>query len=148
MISWVKSPLKGLGDLWGGVSLAVIGVLVIFFAIFGLGKILKANMTGKAEQMFHTAVGRGPISGILSGAIITILVQSSSTTTSLVIPMAGAGIMKLEQVFPFTLGANIGTTITALLASMAGADTPELAHAALQIALVHTFFNVLATILI
>ena len=41
------------------------------------------------------------------------MVQSSSITTSLVVPLAGAGVLTLRQIFSFTLGANIGTTITA-----------------------------------
>ena len=109
---------------------------------------MKKNLHGRAERLFHAAVGRSPTSGILSGTAVTILVQSSSTTTSLIIPMAGSGVMKLQQIFPFTLGANIGTTITALIASLAGGDTPAFSQAALQIALVHLFFNVCATILI
>ena len=103
------------------------------------------SLTGRAERIFHAAVGRGPISGIVSGTIVTILVQSSSTTTSLIIPMAGSGVMRLKQIFPFTLGANIGTTITALIASLSGGDYAE---AALQIALVHLLFNIFATVLI
>ena len=123
----------------------VIALIMIFLSITLLGRTLKKNLTGRAERIFHAAVGRGPISGIASGTIVTILVQSSSTTTSLIIPMAGSGVMKLEQIFPFTLGANIGTTITALIASLSGGDY---AQAALQIALVHLFFNVFATLLI
>ena len=118
---------------------------MIFASITLLGTTLKKNLTGRAERIFHAAVGRGPISGIASGTIVTILVQSSSTTTSLIIPMAGSGVMRLKQIFPFTLGANIGTTITALIASLSGGDYAE---AALQIALVHLFFNVFATALI
>jgi sodium-dependent phosphate cotransporter len=72
------------------------------------------------------------------------MAQSSSITTSILVPLAGAGIMSLEQIYPVTLGANIGTTVTALLAALAA---PENAEAALTIALVHLFFN-LAGILI
>jgi sodium-dependent phosphate cotransporter len=64
-------------------------------------------------------------------------VQSSSITTSLVVPLAGAGILRLEQIFPYTLGANIGTTITALLASLvSGTITP------LAVAFSHLIFNI------
>ena len=134
-----------MSPIGGGISMIVLALLMIFLSITLLGKTLKKNLTGRAERIFHAAVGRGPISGITSGTIVTILVQSSSTTTSLIIPMAGSGMMKLNQIFPFTLGANIGTTITALIASLSGGDYAE---AALQIALVHLFFNVVATALI
>ncbi|MCZ6619081.1 MAG: Na/Pi symporter [Gammaproteobacteria bacterium] len=135
----------GMSPVGGGISMIVLALVMIFLSITLLGKTLKKNLTGRAERIFHAAVGRGPISGITSGTIVTILVQSSSTTTSLIIPMAGSGVMKLKQIFPFTLGANIGTTITALIASLSGGDYAE---AALQIALVHLFFNVFATVLI
>ena len=67
------------------------------------------------------------------------MVQSSSITTSVLVPLGGAGLLKLEQAFPVTIGANIGTTVTALLAAMA-VSGPN-AAAGLQIALVHLLFN-------
>ncbi len=80
--------------------------------------------------------------------VVTILVQSSSTTTSLIVPMAAAGLMTIKQVLPFTLGANIGTCVTAMLAATAGGDTPELSHAGVAIALVHLLFNFFSTLFI
>ncbi|NNE20130.1 MAG: Na/Pi cotransporter family protein, partial [Myxococcales bacterium] len=62
------------------------------------------------------------------------------------VPLAGAGILTLRQVYPFTLGANIGTCITALLA--ATAITGASALPALQIALVHLTYNVLGVVVI
>jgi sodium-dependent phosphate cotransporter len=75
-----------------------------------------------------------------------VLVQSSSITTSLLVPMIGAGILPLEGAFAVTLGANIGTTVTALLAALAA--TGVNAQAGLTIALVHLLFNVTATSMI
>lgn len=131
-----------------GILIATIGLVLIFVSISAIGKMLKRVMQGRAERIFHAAVGRGPLAGIASGTVVTVLVQSSSTTTSLIVPMAGAGILKLEKIFPFTIGANIGTCVTALLASMAGGDNSALAHAALQIALVHLYFNLAATVVV
>ena len=79
---------------------------------------------------------------LLIGVFITVLVQSSSITTSLLVPMIGAGILPLEGAFAITLGANIGTTVTALLASTTGT------HDAVAIALVHLFFNLSGILLI
>jgi len=62
------------------------------------------------------------------------------------VPLVGTGVLKVRDVYPFTLGANIGTCITALLA--ATAVSGEFAVFALQIALVHLTFNVLATLFI
>ena len=83
---------------------------------------------------------------MIVGMVVTVMVQSSSITTSLLVPLAGAGVLSLTQAFPITLGANIGTTVTALLAALAATD--ENAAAGLTIALVHLFFNVAGTILI
>ena len=61
-------------------------------------------------------------------------------------PLAGAGLLKIRQAFPITIGANIGTTVTALLASLGVSGVN--ASAGLQIALVHLLFNVSATLVI
>jgi sodium-dependent phosphate cotransporter len=71
------------------------------------------------------------------GAAITLLVQSSSITTSTLTPLVGMGVLRLEQMYPLTLGANIGTTGTALLAALVSEGT-----APLQVALAHLFFNI------
>lgn len=110
-------------------------------SIYYVGKLLKCLMVGRAKDILHTAIGRGPIAGILSGIFMTVLVQSSSTTTSLMVPLTGASVFGLREIYPFTLGANIGTCITALLAATA-VSGPE-ALPALEIALVHFFFNFL-----
>ena len=135
-----------LPDKIGAILLIFMGIIIIFTAIFFLSKLLKKALSGKAKAFFHNALGRGPISGITSGTIVTILVQSSSTTTSLAVPLAGTGILSLKEIYPFTLGANIGTCITALLASTA--VTGDLAQFALQIALVHLFYNTLGVVVI
>lgn len=131
---------------WQGIVMIVLGVALILLVISFIGKLLKVVMVGKAQQVLHAAIGRGPISGIMSGMLITVMVQSSSTTTSLVVPLAGSGTFSLRQIYPFTLGANIGTTITALIAAFAFSGVE--AQFALQAALVHLLFNVFATILI
>jgi len=86
------------------------------------------------------------VSGITSGTVVTTLVQSSSTTTSLVVPLVGTGVFNLRQIYPFCLGANIGTCITALLA--ATAIVGDNAIFALQIAVVHFIYNTLGVIII
>lgn len=129
-----------------GIALIVIGIVLIFATITFIGKLLKELMVGRAKEILHTAIGRGPIAGISAGTLITILVQSSSTTTSLMVPLAGTGVFGLAQIYPFTLGANIGTCITALLAATAVAGAE--AVPALQIAMVHLLYNFLGVIII
>ncbi len=146
VISALKGPLSQFSDGASGAVLIILGIATIFVAITVMGKLMKSLMVGRARDILKHAIGRGPLHGILSGSIVTVLVQSSSTTTSLMVPLVGTGVLKIRDVYPFTLGANIGTCITALLA--ATAVTGEFAAFALQIALVHLTFNIMATILI
>jgi sodium-dependent phosphate cotransporter len=123
-----------------------IGILLILGCVTTLGKVLQRVMVGRAKELLHKALGRGPLTGIASGTLVTVMVQSSSTTTSLMIPLAGGGVFNTRQLYPFTLGANIGTTITALLAATAISGAG--AQLALTIALVHVLFNLFAVVLI
>ncbi|RBW48002.1 Na/Pi cotransporter family protein [Psychromonas sp. B3M02] len=143
IVSDIASIIPG---KFAGIAMVVIGVSLILFSVTFLGKVLRKVLVGKAKAILHNALGKGPVAGITSGAIMTVMVQSSSTTTSLMIPLAGSGMFTTRQIYPFTLGANIGTTITALLA--ATAISGEMAEAALTIALVHFLFNLLAVIVI
>ena len=77
---------------------------------------------------------------MLVGAAVTAMIQSSSLTTSLLVPLAGARLISLERAFPIVLGANLGTTVTALMASLAA--TGPHARAGVSIALVHLLYNV------
>lgn len=131
---------------FNGIALILLGIGLIFLTISFIGKLLKVLMVGKAKDILHTAIGKGSIAGIAAGTMMTVLVQSSSTTTSLMVPLAGSGVFRLDQIYPFTLGANIGTCITALLAatSVAGAE----AVPALEIAMVHLIYNTLGVVVI
>ncbi|SIN91880.1 Na/Pi symporter [Halodesulfovibrio marinisediminis] len=146
----IIGQLKGMLGVFSpevqGVILALLGVGLIFCAITMMGKLLKKLMVGRAKNMLHAAIGRGPIAGITSGMIVTVLVQSSSTTTSLMIPLVGSGIFSMRQIYPFTLGSNIGTCITALLAATAVIGGNSMF--ALQIAFVHLLFNIAGVLVI
>ncbi|WP_204274558.1 Na/Pi symporter [Vibrio astriarenae] len=146
VVSAIQSPLESMGNVTGGLILIALGIFTIISAITVMGKLMKKLMVGRARDILKGAIGRGPMHGIASGTAVTILVQSSSTTTSLIVPLVGSGVLKVREVYPFTVGANIGTCITALLA--ATAVSGEFAVFALQIALVHLVFNVLATLVI
>jgi sodium-dependent phosphate cotransporter len=76
---------------------------------------------------------------------MTILVQSSSIFTSTLTPLVGLGIITVERVYPFTIGSNIGTTVTGILAALTATTALELKYS-LQIALCHTFFNIIGKI--
>lgn len=129
-----------------GITLAFLGAILIFASIFYLSKVLKFLLVGKARKVLHQAIGSNPIVSILAGTGISCLIQSSSATTSLMIPLAGNGVFTLEQIYPFTLGANIGTCLTALLA--ATAFTGDAAFPGLEIALVHLLYNFFGVLII
>ncbi|MGL4764721.1 MAG: Na/Pi cotransporter family protein [Aeromonas sp.] len=142
----IDSAVAFLPGKGAAIATIVIGILLILASVTYLGKVLQKVLVGRAKEVLHKALGRGPLSGITSGALVTIMVQSSSTTTSLMIPLAGGGVFSTRQLYPFTLGANIGTTITALLAATAISGAG--AQLALTIALVHVLFNVFAVVFI
>ncbi len=143
--SWLVDVLSFLPTTFGALLVIVIGVGFVISSVLLLGKSLRSVMTGRAKNIVQSAIGGGPARGIASGTVITVLVQSSSTTTSLVVPLAGSGVLTVREVFPFTMGANIGTCITALLA--ATAVTGEYGVFAMQIALVHLFYNTFGVLL-
>ncbi len=119
--------------------LAVAGLLIIFASLSLIVKVMRRLVMSRLESYVNRFLGSGGPVGIIVGLVLTVMVQSSSITTSVLVPLAGAGLVTLAQIYPITLGANLGTTITALLASMA--VTGDKADAARQIALVHLLFN-------
>ena len=143
----VKVPvdlLEGLFDgapgVLAGVLLLLTGLAAIFLALGFITRNMRQLVAGGVERAMNRVIGTGGGSvGILVGIVVTFAVQSSSITTSILIPLVAAGILTLPNAYPITLGANVGTTITALIASLA-VLRPE----GLTIALVHTLFNVTA----
>ena len=129
-----------------GVLIILISGVLIVGALFSLVKVMRVVMQSQVEAYITQFLGRSAVLSILVGVIVTVMVQSSSITTSLLVPLAGAGVVTLAQAFPLTLGANIGTTVTALLASLAA--TGENAGAGVIIALVHLLFNLTGIVMI
>ncbi len=128
------------------VFLIMVSGFLIFGALFFIVKVMSGAVQSRVESAVNKALGVNAVVSILIGVLVTIMVQSSSITTSLLVPLAGAGLLRLERAFPVTLGANIGTTVTGFLAAMA--VTGVNATAGLQIALVHLFFNLSGTLMI
>jgi solute carrier family 34 (sodium-dependent phosphate cotransporter) len=150
-VGWMLNPtLRLIYSLVGGrpkvpgwqAGLVIgIGLVCIFFALIMLVKVLRSMMLGKAESFIARVLGKSGWMGIIIGLLVTMMVQSSSITTSVMVPMAAAGIVTCTQIFPITIGANIGTTITALIASLA------VGGAGVTIALVHSLFNIMGMLI-
>lgn len=143
----IKAPVGLLEDAFaslnwesaqGGLFLAI-GIGLIFAALWMITRQMKKVMSGRIENAINGILGKGAgVGAMVVGLVMTIAVQSSSITTSILVPLVAAGVLTLRNAFPVTLGANLGTTVTALLASIA-AESPE----ALVIALAHVSFNIL-----
>jgi sodium-dependent phosphate cotransporter len=104
---------------------------------------MRRLIASRIERTVNAAVARGGGSvGVITGTLVTIAVQSSSITTSIVVPLVGSGVLAIRNAYPLTLGANAGTPITALLASLA-VDS----RAGLVIALHHALFNIMGVAL-
>jgi sodium-dependent phosphate cotransporter len=128
------------------VFLLCVSGLLIFSALYLLVKVMRGAAHGRVEVMVTDLLGSSALLSMFIGAVVTVMVQSSSITTSLLVPLAAAGLLRLEQAFPVTLGANVGTTVTAFLAALA-VSGPN-AAAGLEIALVHLLFNLSGILLI
>ncbi|NIM19677.1 MAG: hypothetical protein GTO51_04780 [Candidatus Latescibacteria bacterium] len=126
-----------------GILMLIIAAALLFLALRYIVVNLKALVIGKIESFFNKTLFKNTATALIVGLFITVIVQSSSITTSLAVPLVGAGILTLRQIFPYTLGANVGTTITAMLAALV---TNNLA--AVTVAFAHFLFNVFGIIFI
>ncbi|CAN5898906.1 sodium:phosphate symporter [soil metagenome] len=124
------------------VALIVLGLGLLFTTLALITKDMRLLIAGAAERSLNAVLGRNGSLGILVGIVLTVAVQSSSITTSLLVPMMAAGVLTLRNAYPITLGANVGTTVTALIAALA---VPQIEG--LQIALVHLLFNLAGILL-
>jgi len=115
---------------------SILAILLLFGSLHFLVKVLRKVFVSRLTGLFQRVIFKTSIRAFLVGLLLTVLVQSSSITTSLIIPLAGSGILTLVQIFPYTLGANLGTTGTAILASLATGNIHGV-----TIAFAHMLFN-------
>ncbi|XP_070769125.1 sodium-dependent phosphate transport protein 2A [Enoplosus armatus] len=143
-----------LSDLTVGLILLAGSLAVLCTCLLLLVKLLNSLLKGHVAKVIHKVINTdlpypfGWLAGFMAmfvGAGVTFVVQSSSVFTSAMTPLVGIGVISLERAYPLTLGSNIGTTATALLAALASPGN-KLA-AAIQIALCHLFFNVFGILL-
>jgi sodium-dependent phosphate cotransporter len=123
--------------------LLILAMMIMFASLRYLVVALKKIVLGRVEAFFDQTLFANAGRAMLFGLFITVLVQSSSITTSLAVPLAGAGVLSLVQIFPYTLGTNVGTTITAILAALAVGEI-----SAVTVAFAHLLFNICGIVLI
>ena len=108
-------------DIFG--ILTLIGGLALFlYGMDVMGAGLEKVSGGKLERILEKLTSN-PLKGVLLGAGVTAVIQSSSATTVMVVGFVNSGIMKLSQAIGIIMGANIGTTVTSWLLSLTGIDS-------------------------
>ena len=100
--------------------LSLIGGLALFlYGMNVMGDGLAKTAGGKLEKILEKLTST-PIKGVILGAAVTGVIQSSSATTVMVVGFVNSGIMKLTQAVGIIMGANIGTTVTSWILSLSG----------------------------
>lgn len=121
-----------------GALLILVALVMLFVVLTFLVKTVRRLFSERMERLLDRYLFASTGRAITLGLLITAVFQSSSVTTSLMVPLGAAGLVTPEQVLPYMMGANIGTAVKAILAALATARP----GAALTIALVHLLFNV------
>ncbi|XP_051946699.1 sodium-dependent phosphate transport protein 2B-like isoform X1 [Xyrauchen texanus] len=138
-----------LPDLAVGLILLALSLLALCTCLILIVKLLNSMLKGQVAVVIKKVLNTdfpfpfAWVTGYLAmlvGAGMTFIVQSSSVFTSAITPLVGIGVISIERAYPLTLGSNIGTTTTAILAAMASPG--ETLANSLQVALCHFFFNI------
>ncbi len=133
--------IETFGETSAGLTMIVIAAILIVAALSMIVKVMGKIVAEQEGQILDKIFAKNSYTAMFFGVFATIAAQSSSITTALLIPLAGSGLLSIRSVYPVTVGANIGTTATALLAALTGNV------AGLAIAIVHLMFNLLGTLL-
>jgi sodium-dependent phosphate cotransporter len=118
----------------------IISILLVFFAINVLSTAMYKSFVRDTFEDINKVIFQKTGLAFFYGIFFTAAVQSSTVTTSLVVPLVASKKVTLKKAFPFIIGTNIGTTITAVIASI---YKPE---AAIALAIVHVLFNSCGTL--
>ena len=147
-VQGVKSFLTkilSLPEIVAGVIMLIVAVMVVIISLIYLVKTLHSLTVTGAGVFVDRFLFRNDFTALLLGLCLTAAVQSSSVTTSLIVPLVGAGIISVRRCYPVTLGANLGTTVTAILASLATvsmASGQTVNTAGVTTAFAHLMFNI------
>lgn len=140
--AWITRDVMHLDVRVAGAIVSILSLFVLFGALTFIIKVLRGVMMGRISGAFNKTLFRNPPVAFVFGVILTASIHSSSVTTSLIIPLVAAGVLQHIQVFPYLMGANIGTTCTAMLAAIGTGSA-----AAIACACAHTMFNAYGTII-
>ena len=124
----------------------LISIYLFLFSLELMGTSLKMFGEGMAETLIATTTN--PLVGLFIGILATSIIQSSSSTTSIVVGLVAGGALNVANAIPIVMGANIGTSVTNLLVSMGQINRNIEFKRALSAAIVHDFFNVMAVIIL
>lgn len=147
--AWHWFAYSGFSDTVAGIIMLVFALVLLCLCLVCIVKLLNSLLKGSialvikkfvnADFPGYLAFMTGYIA-ILIGAVCTFIVQSSSIFTSAMTPLVGIGVITLERMYPLTLGSNLGTTATGIIAALPN-EGKDLANA-MQVALSHLFFNI------
>ena len=129
------------------IIMLVLSIVILFFCLYFIVKFMKSLVVKRVEAVLDDVLRKNAMIGIIGGVVFTTIVQSSSVTTSLLVPLVASGVITMEVAFPITIGANLGTTGTAILASFASAAATG-NISAIVIAFVHFLFNLTGAVFI
>jgi sodium-dependent phosphate cotransporter len=159
-VATFNSPIKG-GVKWGAarfeevlellfsnervlaIATIIFGVGLIFITLMFITRNMRVLVASRIERSLNAVLAKSGLIGMAVGVVVTMAVQSSSITTSVLIPLVASGILMIRNAYPITLGANIGTTVTAMLAALAAGTI-----GGLTIALTHLLFNISAIVIL
>jgi len=143
-------PGKIVRILWIAVRLIlVLGVLYFFVCSLDVLQDAFQLLGGRsAGSLFSSSLINNPVCGLMIGVLVTVLVQSSSTSTSIVVSMVGSGILTVQQAIPIIMGANIGTTVTNTIVAITQSGDRNIFRRAFAGATVHDMFNWLTVIIL
>ena len=148
-VKWGANQVEGFLSLFvsNDTALAIIfivaAIVIIFATLMYITKNMKVLIASRIESSINAVLAKSGIVGMMVGIIVTVAVQSSSITTSILVPLVAAGLLLVRNAYPITLGANIGTTVTALLAALATGVVNGMI-----IAVVHLLFNIVGILIV
>jgi sodium-dependent phosphate cotransporter len=137
LTTWLKALVAFLGPFFS----IILAIGLLFGTIKVISSMLYSRLIGETKEKLRSVVFSTTARSFGWGMLLTSIIQSSSLTTSLIVPLVATSKIKLKRAFQFILGANLGTTITAILAALFKSE------AALSLAFAHFLFNAIGVIL-